>query len=358
MITDYGIEGEEIDTQNTISFSFVANLDAPKRVDLFLVEHCASITSRSQVKNRLIDVFINDQPAKLSARLVDGDRVKGNLQNIDIQTGLIPEKLNAAVIFENNDVLVVCKPHGMVVHPGNGNHSGTLLHGIAGYISGLQNAFEGAEEDIQQRPGIVHRLDKDTSGVIITAKHPTAHAQLSHQFAQRMVGKLYLAVVHGRPPHVRGRIEARLARDPKNRKRFAVTQSMRIGKSAATRYLTVCSNQNYSLVALYPETGRTHQLRVHMQHVGCPILGDPLYSRKKTSFVQERLMLHSALLRISCPGEEQYRSLFAAPGKDWQRIFIEALPDCLLDRDSEFPEDMDWYESQLQQLMADRWPEK
>ena len=205
---------------------------------------------------------------------------------------------------------MIDKPQGLVVHPGSGNRSGTLVNAVLFHSRQLAEGFPPEDP----RPGIVHRLDKETSGVIIVAKSPAAHHFLAGQFQERTVRKRYIAVVQGRLPSDNGRIETRLARDPRDRKRFACVLSG--GKLAVTRYRVLrtfaAGRDVYTYVLLAPRTGRTHQLRLHMRHVGCPILGDSLYGRHDARFPGASLSLHARSLAIRLPGENTTR-MFSAP---------------------------------------------
>ncbi len=339
---------------DVIPFELLATNQEIQRVDQLLAAAMPELGTRSQIKQRLRKLMVNGKPSKLSAGVICGDQVLGELsapETMDIQ----PEHLAAEIIYEDENVLLVNKPYGMVVHPACGNWTGTLLHGVLGHVNDLAENF--AESD-NLRPGIVHRLDKDTSGILIVAKNPKAHAFLADQFAQRLVGKMYLAVSMGVPESLNGRIEARIARDPSNRKRYAVTKSASAGKEAATRFGLLGAGGKYAFLALYPETGRTHQLRVHLKHIGCPILGDPVYARKRSSregdLADSRLMLHAAALRILIPGKSKPDFFCAPPDDSWIECFQKAQIIGLAGRDHVLPADTGWYEAQLQSLMADR----
>jgi 23S rRNA pseudouridine1911/1915/1917 synthase len=198
----------------------------------------------------------------------------------------------------------------MVVHPGNGNRSGTLVNALLHHRAGLVESFGAGTP----RPGIVHRLDKDTSGVLIVDKNVAAHEFLARQFQERRVRKRYIAVVAGRLPAAEGSIDTRIARDPKDRKKFTCVASG--GRQAVTRYRLLrafpAGTAGYGYVLLAPRTGRTHQLRVHMKYLGAPVLGDPLYSRPDARFPHATLMLHARSLSLALPGEATPRT-FTAP---------------------------------------------
>jgi len=223
-------------------------------------------------------------------------------------TTLIPEDIPLEIVFENDDLIAVNKPAGMVVHPAGGHHSGTLVHAAlahAGDIEGVGGV---------QRPGIVHRLDKDTSGIILLAKNDAAHQWLQEEFRSRRVEKTYLALVDGIPPTARGRVEAAIGRDPVDRKRMAVVHPGK-GRSAVSEYSTLAKYDHHTLLEVHPVTGRTHQIRLHMAFLGCPIVGDRIYGRRHPSLNLGRQFLHAARLKIRLPGESDLVE-FEAPLPD------------------------------------------
>jgi 23S rRNA pseudouridine1911/1915/1917 synthase len=201
-------------------------------------------------------------------------------------------------------VVVVDKPAGLVVHPAAGNPSGTLVNALLYHCSRLGGAFPAAEA----RPGVVHRLDKGTSGVIITAKNLATREFLARQFRLRRVGKLYAAIVQGEPPADSGRIQSRLARDRRQRKRFRSLASGTRGKRAVTVYRILRRKAGHCLLALRPRTGRTHQLRAQLSSLGCPIVGDSLYGSR----VKAEMMLHACRLRLRLPGRPEEVSFRSA----------------------------------------------
>jgi 23S rRNA pseudouridine1911/1915/1917 synthase len=284
------------------------------RVDSFVAEHLGLFT-RSQVRRRVTEVRVNGQPVRLSRRLRGGDALEVYYTDAPEPT-VEPEPIALDVLYEDARVVVVNKPQGMVVHPAAGNWSGTLVNALLHHSRGLSERFPGGAG----RAGLVHRLDKDTSGVIITARDPEALEFLAAQFRSRRVGKQYLAVVEGRLSRVEGRVECRIGRDPRNRKRFACLSNPSGGKAAVTRYRELRRFNGYSLVSLRPQTGRTHQLRVHLAHLGCPVAGDPIYGRRRSPY---GLMLHAYRLRIRLPGEERPRT-FRAPLPERFRRFLGA----------------------------------
>ncbi len=290
--------------------------DAPgKRLDVFISEFMG-LFSRSQARSRVIEARVNGATARLSRKLKAGDDVSVDYSEAPPVSAL-PEDIPLNVIYENQDVIVIDKPQGMVVHPGSGNATGTFVNALLFHCEGLGKAFTGEEV----RPGIVHRLDKDTSGVMIAAKNPRAHGFLAAQFAARQTRKQYVAILCARLVPPKGRIETRIARDPASRKKFVCVDSG--GRIAVTSYNVLRAFEilprgnaqhaaRYSLVALRPRTGRTHQLRVHMRHAGAPIMGDAVYGRKDPLFAGATLMLHAHRLAVILPGETE-RRVFTAP---------------------------------------------
>jgi 23S rRNA pseudouridine1911/1915/1917 synthase len=274
------------------------------RLDAFVADHLR-LFSRSQAKSRIVEASVNGKPVRLSRRLKLGDDIAVTWVDPP-PLALAAEDIALQVLFENEDAIVIDKPAGMVVHPGSGNRSGTLVNAVLHHCQGIGGAFGGGDP----RPGIVHRLDKDTSGVIVVAKNPRAHEMLAEQFRARSVRKRYVAVLRGTLPAPSGRIETRLARDPRDRKRFACVLAG--GRPALTFYKVLKEYDGYSLASLRPRTGRTHQLRVHMRHLNAAILGDPLYGRPDPRFPGATLMLHARSLTIRLPGESEPR-VFTAP---------------------------------------------
>ena len=277
-----------------------------ERLDKFLTEALPEF-SRSRIQNLIADghVDVNDQPAKKAGQPLDTGATLTIRIPPPAPTGLIAEEIPLDIIFENDDLLVVNKPAGMVVHPAAGHASGTLVNAVLGHDPDIEGI--GGEE----RPGVVHRLDKETSGLIILAKNERAHRWLQDQFRLRKVEKTYLALVDGRPPTPTGRVEAYIGRDPKNRKRMAIVSSSK-GREAISEYQTLESYKDHTLLEFHPHTGRTHQIRLHCAFLKCPIVGDDVYGRKKFSIELDRHFLHALRLKIRLPNEKQAR-VFEAP---------------------------------------------
>jgi 23S rRNA pseudouridine1911/1915/1917 synthase len=287
--------------------------DDPVRFDLYISEILKLLT-RSQLKARFLSLHVNGKPSKLSRLVGSGDRFSLELlEEADRSTASLPEAIPLAILYEDADVIVLDKPQGMVVHPAHGNWSGTLANALLGHREAASMQGEGGLplDAPPPRAGIVHRLDKDTSGVIIAGKTAAAQEFLAAQFRDRTTAKTYVAVVSGRPPARTGCIDDFLARDPKDRKRWARAEEGS-GKRAVTEWRVVAEASGYSILALRPKTGRTHQLRVHCKGIGCPIVGDPVYGRPDRRFPGATLLLHSLELRIRLPGKGE-ASVFRAP---------------------------------------------
>jgi 23S rRNA pseudouridine1911/1915/1917 synthase len=268
------------------------------RIDRYVSE-IAMLLTRSQIKARNLKAVINGKNVKLSRKVKQGDKIELVWDEPPL-VELIPQDIPLDIIYEDARCVVINKAQGMVVHPGAGNRQGTLANAL--YYRRL-----GGSRSSGLRPGIVHRLDKDTSGVIIASYDDDALVFLSRQFKERKVIKNYIALVSGQLKDLKGRIVTNLSRDHSNRKRFTVSE---FGRNAITYYKVLHYWDNYSLVLFRPKTGRTHQLRVHSKHIGHPILGDPIYGKSDACF--PTLMLHAKSLAITLPGETEQRR-FSAP---------------------------------------------
>lgn len=265
-------------------------LDTPPiRIDLFLSQKYPHL-SRTYFQELLEKglVLVNGQVAKKRHLVQGNDTLSFFLEKREPPT-CTPENIPLHILYEDPHLLAIDKPPGMVVHPATGNWTGTFANALAAHC---QDPLPGADT---LRPGIVHRLDKDTSGVLLAAKTEQAHQALIASFAAREVEKIYLAVCFGKPPN--GPCNAPIGRDPHNRKQMAVVET---GKEALTHVEVLSYNAHYSLVLLRPKTGRTHQLRVHLSHLQCPIVGDPLYTKRKGT-LSPRILLHAKSLTLPHP---------------------------------------------------------
>lgn len=295
---------------NEQSHTFVYQAKQPERLDKFLVSRLPDF-SRSRLQNLIKkgQVHVDGQLAVKGGQVLEtGMQVEITIPAA-IPSDLEPEDIPLDVIFENQDLMVINKPAGMVVHPSAGHQSGTLVHAALAHAPEM----EGISGEL--RPGVVHRLDKDTSGLILLAKNDATHQFLQAQFKARTTRKTYLALVDGQPPTPQGRIDAAIGRDPAHRKRMAVTTPEK-GRQALSEYRTLERFDQHTLLEVRPLTGRTHQIRVHLAFLGCPVAADQVYGRRKPSLELQRHFLHAFQLVIRLPDEEQPRTFEAAlPGE-------------------------------------------
>lgn len=267
------------------------------RLDKYVSEKCPEL-SRTHVQKLISDGYItvNNRVTKAGLKLNLGDRV-----NIIIPPAppspLSPEDIPLNIIYEDNDLLVIDKPAGLTVHPAPGHPSHTLVNAILSHFPHLADISDSL------RPGIVHRLDKDTSGVMLVAKNSMAQADLINQFKARSVVKAYLALVKGHLTPENGVIEAPIGRDPRNRKRMAVVAEGK-GGEARTEYRVIKYVGDYTLLEIMPETGRTHQIRVHLSAIGYPVVADSVYGAK--SAYLSRQFLHASRLGFKLPSTGEY----------------------------------------------------
>ena len=298
--------------------TFRFDKEISERLDKFLVRQLPEF-SRSRIQGLIADGFVdvNEHTAKKAGQTLENESTVTVRIPPPVPTGLVAENIPLDILFENDDMLVVNKDAGMVVHPAVGHADGTLVNAVLGHDPEIEGI--GGEE----RPGVVHRLDKETSGLILLAKNERAHRWLQDQFRLRRVDKTYLALVDGRPPTPSGRVEAHIGRDPSHRKRMAIVSESR-GREAISEYKTLESFKSHTLLEFHPLTGRTHQIRLHCEFLGCPIVGDKVYGRKKTSVDIDRHFLHAARLKIILPGETEPRT-FEAPLPDELENVLAAL---------------------------------
>ncbi len=278
----------------------------PERLDKFLVGLLQEF-SRSRIQALIAEGFVDvdGRTARKAGQTVEsGSQVTVRIPP-PAPAELLAEEIPLDIVFENDDLIVVNKPAGMVVHPAVGHPSGTLVNAVLGYDPEIEGI--GGEE----RPGVVHRLDKETSGLILLAKNEQAHRWLQDQFRLRKVEKTYLALVDGKPPTPSGRVETYIGRDPSHRKRMANVPESR-GREAVSEYKTVESFRDHTLLEFHPFTGRTHQIRLHCAFLGCAIVGDEVYGRKHPSLEIDRHFLHAQRLKLVLPGEKEPR-IFEAP---------------------------------------------
>lgn len=270
---------------------------AAPRLDHFLAQEFPDL-SRSQLKKLIQQnkVLISDRPVKPNSAVQPGDLITLHLPATQPDPPA-PEAIPLTILFEDADLIVVDKPAGLVVHPAHGHRSGTLVNALlARYPDLIEMTKQGAAS--ADRPGIVHRLDQDTSGLIVVARTPVALLNLQRQFKARSVEKVYLALVHGRPEAQEGVIDVPLGRDPRHRQKIAPRSN---GKAARTRFRVIESYSGYSLLEVDLETGRTHQIRVHLAWLGCAVVGDTVYGRRRNQLGLARHFLHAWRLCLQHP---------------------------------------------------------
>ena len=305
-------------TDDVEAFGFeVGAEEAGQRIDKLLADALEDV-SRSQLQDWIRDghVLVNGAAVKPNYKTSGGDDIVVRPPE-PAPTELVPENIPLDVAYEDGDVIVVNKPRGMVVHPAVGHPSGTLVNALMYHCKDLS----GINGEI--RPGIVHRIDKDTSGLLMAAKNDAAHASLAAQLKEHSVTRRYIAIVHGVMEHDQGTIDAPIGRDPQDRKLFTVTEKG--ARHAVTHFVVMERFADYTVLELLLETGRTHQIRVHMKFIGHPIVGDPVYgrSRSRTMSVPGQA-LHAAVLGFTHPRTGE-RLTFEAPLPDEMQQFIEQL---------------------------------
>ncbi len=285
------------------------------RLDHFLAA-CGGGASRSfwQGLCRRGLVFIGGKQGKPAHRLKEGQLVEAIVPAPEVMEAE-PEEIELDILFEDSDLLVVNKPRGMVVHPAAGHRSGTLVNALLAHCRDLSRVGD------RIRPGIVHRLDKDTSGLLVVAKNDAAFQHLAGQLKERKVKREYRAVVHGSPPAGEGTVDAPLGRDRLHRKKISVRENG-TGRRAVTHYRVLESKGPFSLLSLRLETGRTHQIRVHLAYMGCPVVGDPLYGPARSPYKKMGQFLHARTLGFIHPRSGEYLEFTAEPGDEFYKLFL------------------------------------
>jgi len=294
--------------------TFLFQSETPIRLDKYLAEVIPA-QSRSRLQNLIKAGFVRINGVcvyKPSVNLLHEDKIEIIIPPPQ-PTELIPENIPLEIVYEDDNVIVVNKPAGMVVHPSQGHQTGTLVHALLAHDPFLKG-IGGI-----QRPGIVHRLDRDTSGIMLVAKNEDSHRWLQTQFKLRKVIKTYLVLVDGHPPTPTGRIEVGIQRDPKDRKKMAVAYG-NSGRNAISEYRTIRSFRDHTFMEVRIYTGRTHQIRVHMAFLGCPVVGDRVYGRKQPSLPIERQFLHAKSISIALPHQAEPREFVAEMPEELKKI--------------------------------------
>lgn len=296
--------------------SVVTDKDTEIRVDIYVAR--ALDISRSYAGNLIKNgkVSMRDRILKANYRVAEGDEIvieKDEAEDLTVEAENIP----LDIVYEDKDIIIVNKARGMVVHPAAGNPNGTLVNALLWHCGGELSGINGVI-----RPGIVHRLDKDTSGLMVAAKTDTAHKSLAEQIKSHTARRTYVTLVHGNIVEAKGRIDAPLGRHPKDRVKMAV--NMKDGKDAITHFTVLERFGNYTLVQCRLETGRTHQIRVHMAYIGHPVVNDPLYGYKRDAFPIEGQALHSCALDLVHPITKQAMH-FEAPWPDDFKAVVQAV---------------------------------
>lgn len=271
----------------------IVDQENKERIDKYIAK-CVPDLSRMMIQKLIEEnqILVNRNPVKTSYAIQKGDSITITIPEAK-ETTLKPQDIPLDIVYEDDDILVVNKAKGMVVHPAAGNPEGTLVNAVMAHCKGNLSGIGG-----ELRPGIVHRLDKDTSGLLIVAKNDKAHIQMSKQIQNREVKKIYIALVRGVIPENEATINMPIGRSMQDRKKMAVTKK---GKEAITHFQVLERFDKYTLLKVKIDTGRTHQIRVHMAEIGHPVVGDMLYSNGKNEFGVEGQMLHATSLDFKHP---------------------------------------------------------
>ncbi|MNO15218.1 Ribosomal large subunit pseudouridine synthase D [compost metagenome] len=295
------------------SYEWIADGSSKKdRIDKFVKGQLGEEISRSQIQLWIEsgDVTVNGDAVKANYKIAEGDRINLTVPEAEA-VEIVPEDIPLDVYYEDADVIVVNKQRGMVVHPAPGHASGTLVNALMYHCKDL-SGING-----ELRPGIVHRIDKDTSGLLMAAKNDKAHASLAAQLKDHSVTRKYVALVHGHVNHDQGTVDAPIGRDPHDRKMYTVQE--RNSKHAVTHFQVLERFGDYTLLELKLETGRTHQIRVHMKFIGHPLVGDPLYGRSK-GIKMDGQALHAAVLGFIHPTTGEYMEFSAPIPEDMEHV--------------------------------------
>lgn len=302
-----------------MNFINISEDDIGKRIDKYLVE-CDDSHTRSYYQKCIEEgyVRVNDSDVKTSYKLKAKDRLTVEElpeEKIDI----VPENIPLDIIYEDDDVIIVNKPKGMVVHPAPGHYSGTLVNALMYHCGDRLSSINGVI-----RPGIVHRIDQDTTGTLIVCKNDRSHNFIAEQIKEHSVHRIYQGIVVGRVKDDEGTVNAPIGRHPVDRKKMAINETS--GRPAITHYKVLKRYRDYTYMQFQLETGRTHQIRVHMASIGHPLLGDSVYGPKSSKYNLQGQTLHAMTIGFIHPGTLKYVE-FSAPLPDYFRHLLEILPE-------------------------------
>ena len=287
----------------------VSDEETGERIDSFLSGKTEFTRTRIQQLIKERNIMVNGKATKSSYKIEKDDEIVIEVPEAET-TEIKPENIKIDIVYEDSYIVVINKQAGLVVHPAHGHYSGTLVNAILYHIKDLS----GINGEI--RPGIVHRLDKDTSGLIVIAKNDKVHVTLTEMFQEKKIRKTYLAILKGKLNKSEGKVVTQIGRDKNDRKKMTVIDDITKGKTAITNYRVISQNSLFTLVKVNIETGRTHQIRVHMRHLGYPILGDSVYGRKDN---EKRQMLHAYRLEFLHPVTGNPMEFIGEIPEDFQR---------------------------------------
>lgn len=301
--------------EDRILYFTVLDEHAGQRIDVYLSENMEDM-SRSHVQKLILqnNILVNDKSIKSNYKVRAEDNIKVAIPE-PVKLDLIAEDIDIEILYEDEDLAVVNKPQGMVVHPAAGNYTGTLVNALLGKCN--LSSINGVV-----RPGIVHRIDKDTSGILVIAKNDNSHKHLAEQIKNHSVKRLYIALVEGIIKNEQGTINLPIGRHPVERKKMAVVN--RNGRNAITHYRVLERYRENTLIEARLETGRTHQIRVHMSYIGHPLVGDPVYGYKKQKYKLRGQALHAKTLGFIHPTKCEYME-FTAPLPEYFENLLNKL---------------------------------
>ena len=292
---------------------FCVEEGAGSRIDRYLSEQVAEM-SRAHLQKLLKDggVTVNDRPVKSSYKVAEGDKIQLDIPEA-VEPEIVPEEMDLDILYEDKDIILINKPKGMVVHPAAGHATGTLVNGLMAHCRGDLSGINGV-----MRPGIVHRIDMDTTGVLIVCKNDQAHNAIAEQLKVHSITRKYYAIVHGVVKEDEGTVHAPIGRHPTDRKKMSINEKN--GKDAVTHYRVLRRFRRFTYIECQLETGRTHQIRVHMASIGHPLLGDALYSNGKSPYKLQGQTLHAMTIGFIHPRTHEYMEVNAPLPEYFEKI--------------------------------------